>query len=157
MIRLRAIVPKGRSKLDPQAQRKAVFDGLQDAALEAQKDFQKTTSSWSHSVTFEIVARADGYEIGTKDDIWNMLNKGTKAHTIVPKSAKRLRFRGGYKAKTRPAWIGSGPGGASGSVVYRKIVRHPGTKARSWSQLIGKRWRALLGGYVQKRISEAVR
>ena len=156
MIKITPIIPRGKSKLNPADQLRAVWAGLDDARNEALKDFEKTTATWSHGVDFTAKKQADGYLIGTKDDVWTMLDKGTKAHTIVA-SKRALRFRGGYKAKTRPAWIGSGSGGATGSVVFRKIVHHPGTKARNWSTLIGKRWRALLGTYVQKRISEAMR
>ena len=156
MIKITPIIPRGKSKLNSADQLRAVWGGLDDAKDEALKDFEKTDATWEHQAGFEAKKQADGYLIGTKDKIWNMLDKGTKAHTIVA-SKRALRFRGGYKAKTRPAWIDSGAGGATGSVVFRKIVHHPGTKARNWSTLIGKRWRALLGTYVQKRISEAMR
>lgn len=155
MIRLKPIIPRGRNRLDPGRQRAAIFKGLEDAALEATKDFEKTSATWSHQPSYSMKRRADGYEIGTGDDIWNMLNKGTRPHVIIA-HGRRLRFRSGYTAKTRPGYIGSQSGGASGDTVYRKMVHHPGTKARNWSTLIGKRWRALLGGYVQRRIHEAV-
>ena len=156
MIKITPIIPRGKSKLNSADQLRAVWAGLDDAKDEALKDFEKTTATWSHGVDFAAKKQADGYLLGTDNQIWKWGDKGTKAHTIVA-SKRALRFRGGYKAKTRPAWIGSGAGGATGSVVFRKIVHHPGTKARNWSTLIGKRWRSLLGTYVQKRISEAMR
>lgn len=41
-----------------------------------------------------------------------MVNDGTRPHLIRPKNAKALRFR------------------VDGKVVYAKVVRHPGTRAR---------------------------
>ena len=41
-----------------------------------------------------------------------MVNDGTRPHIIRPKRAQALRFRVG------------------GRVVYARVVRHPGTKAR---------------------------
>ena len=155
MIKLKPIIPKLRL-FDPAKHRTAIDAGMREAADEALEDFRRTTSTWSRSVSFEAKKQADGYLIGTDDDVWGMLDKGTKPHSIVAKK-RALRFPGGYRAKTRPGFIGSSSGGPSGGMVFRKRVFHPGTKARSWSTLIGKKWRARLGPIVQKKISEAMR
>ena len=155
MIRIKPIIPKLRL-FDASKHRAAIEAGMKEVADEAVKDFEKTTSSWSHSVSFEAKKQADGYLIGTNDEVWGMLDAGTKPHAIVA-SKIALRFPGGYRAKTRPGFVGSTSGGASGGMVFRKRVMHPGTKARSWSALIGKKWRAKMGSIVQKHISEAMR
>lgn len=155
MIKLKPIVPKRRT-LDPRRQQQAIDAGLKDAADEALKDFEETTKTWQHQPTFTAKPQKDGVLIGTDDDIWSMLDKGTKPHTIVAHKIT-LRFPGGlYKAKTRPGFIGSQSGGSSGPLTFRKQVHHPGTAPRGWSKLIRKKWQSRLAQMVQKRISEAV-
>jgi hypothetical protein len=129
---------------------------MEDAAEAAKKDIEATFETWSHKPTVDVKERSDGYSLTVNDDVWNMLDKGTRAHRIVARRAKRLRFFGGYRAKTRPGFIGSQAGGASGGVVFRQSVNHPGTKARSWSKLIGTKYRAQLQTFISKRIKEAV-
>jgi hypothetical protein len=134
----------------------AVDQGLRDAAEAAQKDYESTTKTWTHQPTFVIQKIAIGYKVATDNDIWQMLDVGTKPHDIVA-SKIALRFPGGFRAKTQPGVLGSTSGGASGGAVFRRKVHHPGTKARGWSKLIAKEWRGRVAGMVQKRISEALR
>jgi hypothetical protein len=130
--------------------------GMKDAADAAEKDLQSTFKSWTHQPTIEVKERSDGYSLTVVDDVWNMLDKGTRAHRIIARRAKRLRFFGGYRAKTRPGFIGSQSGGTSGGPIFRQSVMHPGTVARSWSKLIGTKYRAKLQTYISKRIKEAM-
>lgn len=156
MIRLVPIIPKRRT-LDARKQQAAIDAGLQDAADGALEDFKSTTASWSMDVDFTVKKQKDGYLIGTDNKIWLFGDKGTKAHDIVA-SKIALRFPGGFRAKTRPGFIGSTSGGASSSsAVFRKKIHHPGTKPRGWSKLIAKKWSSRIGVLVQKRISEAMR
>jgi hypothetical protein len=155
MIQLKAIKPNAKaiqfSRFGPAAKL-----GMKDAAEDAAADIAKTTATWKHEVAVEVKERSDGYSITVRDDIWTMLDKGTRAHRIVARKAKRLRFVGGYRAKTRPGFIGSTGGGASGGVAFARVVNHPGTTARGWSKLIGAKYRAQLQRYIQKRIREAL-
>lgn len=130
--------------------------GMQDAAEAAKADLESTFTTWNHQPTITTKERSDGYSLSVDDDVWNMLDKGTRAHRIIARKAKRLRFAGGYRAKTRPGFIGSQAGGTSGGVVFRQSVMHPGTKARSWSKLIGTKYRAKLQTFISKRIKEAM-
>jgi hypothetical protein len=130
--------------------------GMRDAADDVEIDIKLTTASWDHDVEIVVKERADGYSIEVKDLIWNLLDKGTRAHRIIARKAKRLRFVGGYRAKTRPGFIGSTSGGASGGPVFRQSVWHPGTTARGWSKLIGAKYRGRLKTYISKRIREAM-
>lgn len=155
MIKLVPIIPKRRT-LDPKRQQQAIDAGMQAAADEAVKDFQATTETWQHGVEFTQKKQKDGILIGTKDDVWNMLDKGTRPHDIVAKKIA-LRFPGGpYRAKTRPGFIGSQQGGSSGGPVFRRKVHHPGTAPRGWSTIIAKKWRSRLAQLVQARIHEAL-
>jgi hypothetical protein len=155
MIKLVPIIPK-RRMLDPRKQQAAIDRGLKDAVAGALVDFESTVQTWSTQATFTAKPIANGYLVGTKNDIWAMLDKGTKAHDIVATKIA-LRFPGGFRAKTRPGFIGSSSGGTSGGAVFRKKIHHPGTKARGWSKLIAKKWQSRIGLLVQKRISEAIR
>jgi hypothetical protein len=155
MIKLIPIIPK-RRPLDPRKQKAAIDRGMEDAKDGALKDFESTTSSWSTDVDFKVKRQKDGYLIGTDNKIWLFGDKGTKAHDIVATKIA-LRFPGGFRAKTRPGFIGSSGGGAIGAPVFRKKIHHPGTKARGWSKLIAKKWQSRIGLLVQKRISEAMR
>lgn len=155
MIKLVAIKPNAKAitftRFGPAAKL-----GMQDAAEAAKADLESTFATWNHQPTVRVSARSDGYSISVDDKIWQMLDSGTRAHRIIARKAKRLRFVGGYRAKTRPGFIGSQSGGASGGVAFAQSVQHPGTKARGWSKLIGAKYRAKLQTFIQKRIREAM-
>lgn len=155
MIKLVAIKPSAKA-INFTRFATAAKLGMKDAADAAEQDLQSTAKTWKHPITITIKERSDGYSLSVDDDVWSMLDKGTRSHRIVARKAKRLRFFGGYRAKTRPGFIGSQAGGASGGVVFRQSVMHPGTKARSWSKLIGAKYRAQLKTFISKRIREAV-
>lgn len=130
--------------------------GMQDAAEAAKADIEATFKTWQHQPSVIVKERSDGYSITVEDDVWNMLDKGTRAHRIVARRAKRLRFAGGFRAKTRPGFIGSQSGGSTGGPVFAQSVNHPGTTARGWSKLIGAKYRSQLQKYISKRIKEAM-
>ena len=154
MIKVTAIKPKAKAIQFTRFAAAAKL-GLKDAADDVVKDIEATTATWQHDVPIEVKERADGYSITVKDDIWNMLDHGTRAHRIVARRAKRLRFAGGFTAKTRPGFIGSTAGGSGGDPVFRQSVMHPGTTARGWSKLIGAKYRSRLQQYISKRFKEA--
>lgn len=155
MIKLIAIKPKAKAIQFTRFADAAKL-GMQDAAEAVEADIQKTTATWKHDVAIEVKERSDGYAVTVKDDIWNMLDHGTRAHRIVARKAKRLRFSGGFRPKTRPGFIGSQAGSSGGDQVFRQSVMHPGTTARNWSKLIGAKYRAQLQKFIAKRIREAM-
>ena len=155
MIKLIAIKPSAKS-INFTRFATAAKLGMKDAAEAAEKDLEATYATWTHKPTVDVKERSDGYSLTVDDQVWNFLDKGTRAHRIIARRAKRLRFFGGYRAKTRPGFIGSQAGGSSGGVVFRQSVNHPGTKARSWSKLIGSKYRAKLQSFISKRIKEAM-
>lgn len=134
----------------------AAKQGMRDAADDALKDMQKTTATWRNQPDFVAKEQRDGFMVGTENDIWTMLDKGTRAHRIIARKAKRLRFSSGYSAKTRPGFVGSQSGGSSGGPVFAQSVQHPGTTARAWSKLIGAKYKAQLARYIGQRIKEAM-
>ena len=130
--------------------------GMRDAAEAAQVDFEKTTATWQHKPDWIIKEQQDGFLVGTDDDVWNMLDKGTRAHRIIARRAKRLRFAGGFTPKTRPGFVGSQAGGVNGGPVFVQSVQHPGTTARGWAKLIAAKYKVQLSRYISARIREAM-
>jgi hypothetical protein len=133
----------------------AAKKGMRDAAEAAQKDFEKTSATWRHQPNWIVKEQADGFLVGTDDDIWNMLDKGTKKHVIRAKRARFLRFGRGFSPKTRPGFVGSTAGTKATGAVFKREVNHPGTTARGWSKLIAAKYKVQLQRYIATRIKEA--
>jgi hypothetical protein len=113
---------------------RAIGNGLRD-------DFREITSNWKHKPTFVIARSPAQVSVFTVDDVFGYVDKGTKAHIIKAKKGKLLKFRTGYKAKTRPNNSRfKGPGKATGGWRSAKRVKHPGTKARNFSRILANRW-----------------
>ena len=156
MIKMAAIKPNAK-KIQFTRFADAAKLGMRDAAEAAQQDFEKTTATWQHKPDWIIKEQQDGFLVGTDDDVWNMLDKGTRPHPITARRARFLRFSSGFSAKTRPGFIGSQSGGSSGGPVFRKFIpRHPGTTARGWSKLIAAKYKVQLSRYIGARIREAM-
>ena len=118
-----------------------------------QKSLERVVSNWSSETkpTFKakvvVTAQRIGVnitvkEVDRKKPIWEWVDEtGTKAHKI-PKQPKRvgaLRFRTGYRSKTKagPARFG-GSGKATGPWRSAKQVMHPGFPPRHFSKKILK-------------------
>ena len=153
------------ARMNEAAFRREILAALKSADKGIEKDFRDTTATWKHNVSF-----VHGYALTqnqgkaytlTDDEIYRYVNDGTKPHPIYPKRAKALSFRwggkGSYRPKTAPGRFGSRPGGPSGPQVAFKKVQHPGTKARKFDNLIGKRWLTLLPRALQDALSKGAR
>lgn len=105
-------------------------------------DFERTTNGWRTDVKFTIQkakTSANGItgSAGTDNKIYGYVNDGTRPHIIRPKRAKALRFRSGYRPKTRFRTLISVSGaGAYGPYAYAQVVHHPGTKPREFDYTI---------------------
>lgn len=140
---------------------------------EVKKDYQATVRTWGNKPKFVAQQSLAGGSAslfvglegtGSKaEQVWNMLDKGTKPHVILPgavtgkSNKKSLRFPGVYTAKTMPGVLGSKGGGASGDPVFAKKVNHPGTKARKWEKAIAKKWTKPYAVRMQKAMDAGVR
>jgi hypothetical protein len=117
---------------------------MRSVGRDVTRDFQATCKTWTHSVKFETLVSLTGpgpvLLVDTNDAIYAYVSRGTRAHVILPRGAKMLRFQSGYKAKTAPNVLSSGAGGKFGPVVYSAGVFHPGTQARNFDVLIEKKW-----------------
>lgn len=112
-------------------------------------ELQKTTQTWSGArPRFAYSHGSDmSFRVGPVDDgsegykKWSILNAGAKPHLIAARRAPFLRFRtGGFGSKTTPRLLGSGPGArATGPLLSPRSVRHPGIRARNWTDELRKR------------------
>lgn len=128
------------------------------------KDFEKTTATWKHDVKFKdaISVKADEVSatVSTNDKIYGYVNYGTRPHPIpkrrLPKG-KFLAFRGKYRAKTQPHFIGSRSGGASGKMQFAKQVQHPGTEGREFARDIQAKYQPKLKKEIEQAIARAAK
>jgi hypothetical protein len=104
------------------------------------REYSITTRTWKHKVRFEMQIFPDGQMIvGTDDEKFGYVDKGTRPHIIRPRLAKALRFNTVFRAKTVPNQMTSRPGLSSPPVAVRMEVHHPGTKPRNFTKLMAKR------------------
>lgn len=158
-FRIEAIVPKD---VNFAALFKAAYsDVLREVAEEIKGDFEDVTRTWNHKPKFIIRVMERGGRLGitvsTSDVIFMYVNYGTKAHVIRPKRAKALVYRSGYQAKTRPGFIGSKPGGATGATVIAQEVHHPGSPARKFDVVIARRRQKSLQSKMDRAFAIAAR
>ena len=145
VFQFKAIKPK---KLQVDKIRLEILNALRAEGRDVTKEYEKTTATWKGKPKFETLIglnRPPGGAsvfVGTDNKIYGYVDKGVPARIIRPRRAKALRFMAGSRAKTSPRHIGSGPGGASGPVVFASIIRRwPGIKAREFSETIRQRRR----------------
>lgn len=144
-------IKASRLKMDPV--RLEILNALRKEGRAQVAELNKTVATWKNAPKFEFkislkrrtqLASVRTEPTGDADavQIWIWLNEGTKPHDIKPKQpgVYPLRFvwdgPGSYQAKTEPRVVGSSSGGATGDVVYFHKVRHPGTEAREWTEVI---------------------
>lgn len=154
MARFELVVIRPRKVLNSAKVGANIRRSMRRAADLAKADFQATVASWSSPPGFSIdeVSPAE-YRVWTSDRRYIMVDRGTRSHVIVARRAKFLAFRTGYSPKTRPRVIGSTGSSFSGGVVYRRMVRHPGTTARQFSETIAERRRKTILSEVQAAIN----
>jgi hypothetical protein len=124
----------------------------------------KTTTGWTSQPRMETDSRYEGDDYvattapsGDKKavDRWKWTDQGTKAHTIRARRAPMLRFKRGYKPRTRPGSFSSGQSKRFGPTVVTPAVRHPGTKARNWSGDLTKKRKQPFAQSMQKAMQRA--
>lgn len=132
------------SKMRAPGVRAEVRNSARRMATQIKQDFDKTVKTWTRKPKFEKITSTAGGNVavlvGTDNEIYGYVSRGTKPHRIEPKNAPFLVFQTGYKAKTTPNVIGSTVGGPTGPTVRAKGVTHPGTDARNFDEVITKKW-----------------
>jgi hypothetical protein len=121
---------------------KVIENQLEETAKAIKVDFEVTTRTWKERPSFFIKAIPNGRRIYTDNFVYMLLDKGTKRHPIAARNAKFLAyFSGGFRAKTRPRWIGSNKGHAANKDFRRPHeVTHPGFPAREYESTIKDKW-----------------
>lgn len=146
------VVPKGVA-LDPKAMARAIENTLTAAARSAKVDFGVTTRTWTDRPKFIIVRLKYERIVGTDSKVYLYVTRGTRPHKIKAKQVRMLTFKvGGFRAKTRPGWIGSNKGAQGQDWRSAREVDHPGTKARDFEKTIGEKWQKELPVLMQKAI-----
>jgi len=114
---------------------------------------QKTTATWKGTKPrFRVVEKVapERLEVevvpsGAGAKKWWWLEEGTRAHIIRPKKrGGMLHFRTGGRAKTKIGKLKSGRGARGKNWAHAKQVRHPGTEARLWRQVVWRKRNRIL-------------
>jgi hypothetical protein len=146
--------------IDVKGLTKAIKDGIDATAEACRVDFVATTNTWKHKPKFIVKPESPMSRIiYTDDDVWNMLEVGTRPHIIKPKPTNRsgmLRFAwdgfGSYGAKTTPGSLSSKNARYPKKIVRRRFVKHPGTKARKWTIVAKQKYAKLMPKIMQRAI-----
>ena len=142
---VKAVTP--RKRIDYLKWQLAILKALNDEGEIIKRMYKKTVATWSQpKPVFRITAKFSDRE-GASVDVYTTNQKylwvdlGTEPYIIRPRKMPYLKFRVGGKPKTKVRTIGSGAGRAGNTWVTTKLVRHPGIKAREFSDEIRKRRR----------------
>lgn len=119
-----------------------------EAKPELREMFYKTVDTWGTKVYFRGTIRTiQGRSIrllvkayGSGADLYELVARGARPHTIRPRRAKYLRFQEGYTPATDPYWIGSRQKRVYGDTVFSKEVNHPGFEGRYWDVEIARQY-----------------
>ena len=125
MALIKIIVPKRLP--DAKAMKNVVTNTLRGIAKSVAVDFKTTTFTWKRPITFDIKeVSSESVTVGTDNEIWSMIDVGTRPHKITIKNAKWLVFRwdgkGSYGAKTKPRFLGSKNARYPKRMNYRKWI-----------------------------------
>lgn len=128
------------------------------------KMFQQTTEGWSKKPTFGIWHYRSNTSISTRvatvagimqnSEIYALVSKGSPPHTILPKTARLLRYQTGYRAATSPGSIDSRSPQRFGNYVLRNAVHHPGFEGREFDKTIGEMYRDTFQADMQEAMKE---
>lgn len=158
-VELKALISDKRDVINV----KKIMGAIRGAAVEIGRgmraDFEKTTRTWKHKPIFTIKIATSGealVSVFTDNQIYIWVSGGTKPHMIRPRNAKVLAFNVPFQAKTRVRWIGSRNGMKGKLRVYSKGVKHPGTEAREYDQVVYDIWQPKFELLMERRINNAV-
>lgn len=165
MIRMRVKVriPRRLERfLDPAKTRRELKVAVDRTANVVRTDFRETTLTWRRPLRFRKTMARDYVTnikstVFTTSKIYYFVEKGTYPHPIVARRASLLKFRTGYRAKTRVRTIGSFPGGKFGPFTYRRWVMHPGFRGRAFSGTIARKRRKYLRNQARLALLRSIR
>jgi len=161
--RIKPIVPK---EYNVAGVRKELIDVMRVESSIVQSMYLKTTKTWKTKPKFKKKVRkvgdsyhmTVGYDPDTKEgQIYEYVDLGTRRHVIRARRAPMLRFRVGGKPKTRPKRIASYKGKRGKHWRSKKVVVHPGTKARLFTATIHERRRPKLDAAFNKAMKKGIK
>ena len=138
-------ITRGRRKFVKSPEIKAALGVTLDTVVKRRFliRFRRVVGNWNHKPVFQArkfittdYLKVNVFPTGPNAQIYKWVTDGTRAHIIRARNAPMLAFQLGYKPKTRPVGQYGGMGVATGSKVFAKEVRHPGTKAREFERAI---------------------
>lgn len=157
-VKLVPVIPKRAPIPDAETARLAIEDALDTIASEAKDLYEKTVKTWDTDVTFTVHRVKGGRTVGTASKTFAFVDQGTRWHVIRPKRKKFLAFKaGGFKAKTRVGVLSSSKGSPGKTPTFVKVVYHPGTEARGFSELIQAKAQKAIGPEMTKRFKKLAR
>lgn len=117
----------------------AIELGLTNIADDIKSDLESNTENWHEPPQWVVVTAGSRRDILTTDAIYRYQDKGTKAHVIMPKNARRLVFQ--------VPNVGT---------VFATRVNHPGNKAQHWTITVAECWQSKVGPLMQAYIGGVV-
>lgn len=136
MAKLRPILPKNQKPFRVSTYKKAVERTLNLMEQRAKGLYQGATKSWSGPPEVRVERTEFGRTVTVDSPVFTFVDEGTRAHRIIARRGRFLRFRSGYRAKSSPGSLSSGAGGAFGDTRFAQAVWHPGTKPRNYTKKI---------------------
>lgn len=144
-IQIKVTVPKEVFKIEEWRRRVLHIQNVKTGP-ELQKLFRKTVEGWEKKPRFYKRKHETANQIGVivhpaedkAGEIYALVNSGAKPHTIRPRRGGFLRFQTGYRAASRPRFIGGGRKARFGRFISTPIVRHPGFEAREFDSAIAE-------------------
>jgi len=141
-MRIEPILPSGKV-FDVRKIQAQIDKGLDDAAKELTKDFEKTVSTWGDKPRFVTEKKENVRIVSAKHKVYFFVSEGTRIRyaTMTPN----------FKAKTAPGRFQAGAGAGGVAYISKKRPR-PGIKARKFDEQVLKRWRGKLPEYIKLEI-----
>lgn len=136
---------------------KVIQAELKKEVTQVKKSYALTTTTWQHRPVFQVRQAGEyTFTVSTDDRVYGYVDAGTRPHTIKPKGNYPLRFNSVFTPKTAPGRLSSQPGASRPPVVAARVVRHPGTKARRFTEEIRKRSQKRLAQNIRAAIRQAI-
>lgn len=144
----------GKTLIDASKLKTAVNSALDKVAKGTQSDYKETYRTWTRvRPDARITTPSDGQRlVSVADKIYRYVDWGTRPHMIRPKRAKFLFFSRSFRAKTTPNVIGSSAGSRGQRDTFAKSVKHPGIRARRFTEAIYSKRKYEL----QKEVNKAI-
>jgi hypothetical protein len=132
---------------------------IQKTTRDLRREFEKTVRTWADKPNFPTQhyfgSSVLWVKVYTYSRHYCLVNAGAAPHMILPKKSRMLRFRTGYRAKSRARVVGSFAGGKFGNYISTEAVMHPGFEAREFDATIADEYQDTFVKDVQQAISDA--